>query len=43
MEIVVVWSDGAIDELRTIYDYLYFNASKKVADKNPKEIKRKTI
>lgn len=33
MEIVVVWSDSAIEELRSIYDYLYFQASKRVADK----------
>lgn len=33
MEIVVVWSDSAIEELRSIYDYLYFQANKRVADK----------
>jgi len=43
MEIVVVWSDGAIEELRTIYDYLYFNVSKKVADKISNAIVDKTL
>jgi len=43
MEIVVVWSDNAIEELRSIYDYLYFNVSKKVADKFSNAIVDKTI
>jgi toxin ParE1/3/4 len=43
MEIVVVWSDSAIEELRSIYDYLYFQASKRVADKISNAIVDKTI
>ena len=43
MEIVVVWSDNAIEELRSIYDYLYFNVSKKVSDKFSNAIVDKTI
>ena len=43
MEIVVVWSDNAIEELRSIYDYLYFNVSKKVADKISDAIVDKTL
>ena len=43
MEIVVVWSDNAIEELRSIYDYLYFNVSKKVADKISNAIVDKTL
>ena len=43
MEIVVVWSDNAIEELWSIYDYLYFNVSKKVADKFSNAIVDKTI
>ena len=33
MEIVVIWSDSAIEELRNIYDFYYFKAGKKIADK----------
>lgn len=33
MEIVVIWSDSAIEELKDIYNHYYFKASKKVADK----------
>jgi len=33
MEIIVIWSDSAIDELREIYDYYYYKAGKNVADK----------
>jgi toxin ParE1/3/4 len=43
MEIVVVWSDVAIEELRSIYDYLYFQASKRVADKISNAIVDKTL
>ncbi len=43
MEIVVVWSDSAIEELRSIYDYLYFQASKIVADKISNAIVDKTL
>lgn len=43
MEIVVVWSDTAIEELRAIYDYLYFQANKIVADKISNAIVDKTI
>lgn len=32
MEIIVVWSDSAIQELRDIYDYFSHKAGKKVAD-----------
>lgn len=43
MEIVVVWSDSAIEELRSIYDYLYFQASKRVADKISNAIVDKSL
>lgn len=43
MEIVVVWSDTAIEELRSIYDYLCFHASKKVADKISNAIVDRTL
>jgi plasmid stabilization system protein ParE len=43
MEIVVLWSDSAIDELRAIYDYLYFQANKRVADKISNAIVDKTL
>ena len=43
MEIVVVWSDTAIEELRSIYDYLYFQVSKRVADKISNAIVDKTL
>lgn len=33
MEIVVIWSDSAIEELRNIYDFYYFKAGKSIADK----------
>ncbi|PIV60683.1 MAG: type II toxin-antitoxin system RelE/ParE family toxin [Bacteroidetes bacterium CG02_land_8_20_14_3_00_31_25] len=43
MEINVVWSDSAIEELRNIYEYYYSKASKKVADKITNSIVDKTI
>ena len=43
MEIIVVWSDSAIEELRSIYDYLYFMASQRVADKISNAIVDKTL
>ncbi|MDP3433974.1 MAG: type II toxin-antitoxin system RelE/ParE family toxin [Bacteroidota bacterium] len=43
MEIVVIWSDSAIQDLRNIYDYLYFQASKRIADKISNAIVDKTI
>lgn len=43
MEIVVVWSDSAIEELRAIYDYFYFHAGKRVADKILNAIVDKTL
>lgn len=43
MEIIVVWSDSAIEELRNIYEYYYFKASKRVADKITSAIVDKTI
>ena len=43
MEIVVVWTDVAIEELRSIYDYLYFQASKSVADKISNAIVDRTL
>jgi plasmid stabilization system protein ParE len=43
MEIVVVWSDTAIEELRSIYDYFYFLADKRVADKISNAIVDKTL
>jgi plasmid stabilization system protein ParE len=33
MEIVVIWSDSAIEELREIYNYYYFKAGRKTANK----------
>ena len=33
MEIVVIWSDSAIEELHDIYDYFSQKAGKKIADK----------
>jgi len=43
MEIIVVWSDSAIEELQNIYKYYYSKASKKVADKITNSIVDKTI
>lgn len=43
MEIVVIWSDSAIQDLRYIYDFLYFQASKRIADKISNAIIDKTI
>ena len=43
MEIIVIWSDSAIEELRNIYEYYYSKASKKVADKITNSIVDKTI
>jgi toxin ParE1/3/4 len=43
MEIIVVWSDSAIEELRNIYEYYYSKASKRVADKITNSIVDKTI
>jgi plasmid stabilization system protein ParE len=43
MEIVVVWSDTAMEELRSIYDYLYFHASRTVADKISNDIVDRTL
>ncbi len=43
MEIIVVWSDSAIEELRNIYEYYYSKASKQVADKITNSIVDKTI
>ena len=43
MEIVVLWSDAAIEELRAIYDYLFFKAGKQIADKISNTIVDKTL
>lgn len=43
MEIVVIWSDTAIDELREIYSYYVDKANKKVADKLINAIVDQTI
>ncbi len=43
MEIMVIWSDTAIEELQEIYDYYFFNASKRIADKLANSIVDKTI
>lgn len=43
MEIIVVWSDSAIEELRNIYEYYFYKASKRVADKITNSIVDKTI
>lgn len=43
MEIVVIWSDSAIQDLRNIYDYLYFQASKRIAENISNAIVDKTI
>lgn len=43
MEIIVVWSDSAIEEIRNIYEYYYSKASKRVADKITNSIVDKTI
>ena len=43
MEIIVVWSDSAIEELRNIYEYYYSKVSKRVADKITNSIVDKTI
>ena len=43
MEIVVIWSDTAIEELRDLYDYFYTKASKRVADKITNAIVDKTL
>ena len=38
MEIVVIWSDSAIEELRDIYEYLNVKAGKRIADKITNDI-----
>ncbi len=43
MEIVVFWTDSAIEELRSIYEYYCFKAGKTVADKITNSIVDKTI
>lgn len=43
MEIVVIWSDSAIEELRSVYDYLYYHAGKRVADKISNAIVDRTL
>jgi len=43
VEIIVVWSDSAIEELRNIYEFYYSKASKRVADKITNSIVDKTI
>lgn len=43
MEIIVVWSDSAIEELQNIHEYYYSKASKRVADKITNSIIDKTI
>lgn len=43
MEIVVIWSDTAILELRDIYDYHYLKASRKVADRLTNSIVDQTL
>ena len=43
MEIVVFWTDSAIEELRRIYDYFCLKAGKTVADKITNSIVDKTI
>jgi toxin ParE1/3/4 len=43
MEIVVIWSDSAIEELHNIYSYYYQIASKRVADKLSNALVDKTL
>ena len=43
MEIVVVWTESAIEELRSIYDYYFYKASEKVAKKMVNNIVDSTI
>jgi toxin ParE1/3/4 len=43
MEIVVIWSESAINDLRDIYDYFYFKAEQKTADNLVNKIVDKTI
>jgi len=43
MEIVVIWSDSAIEDLRDIYNYFILTASKKIADKITNAIVDRTI
>ena len=43
MEIVVVWSDSAIDELRDIYDYFRSKAGNRIADKMVNAIVDQTL
>jgi len=43
MEIVVIWSDSAIEELKDIYNHYYFKAGKKVADKLVNDIVDQSI
>jgi len=43
MEIIIIWSDSAIEELRDIYDYFLSKAGKKVADKIINAIVDQTI
>jgi len=43
MEIVVIWSDSAIEELRDIYDYFCLKAGKSTAEKLTNAIVDQTL
>lgn len=43
MELIVVWTDSAIEELKVIYNHYYFKAGKKGADKLANLIVDQTI
>jgi len=43
MEVVVIWSDSAIEDLREIYDYYYYKASERIADKLANDIVDQTL
>ena len=43
MEMIVLWTDSAIEDLREIHDYLFSEASLKVANKITDSIVDKTI
>lgn len=43
MEIIVIWSDSAIEDLHDIYNYFILTAGKKIADKITNAIVDRTI
>ncbi len=43
MEIIVIWSDSAIEELQGIYDHYHYKASRRIANKLVNDIVDQTL